>query len=272
MLYRITAAIGFSVALAGPALTQPVPTSQPAIIDIAREVEKPGHFAAHEQTEIRWANLNRRSGFPATSLALVAVSGTPEVWWVSSFSGLGAFGKASTFGGDVPGYNLALGRIAAEDGEHVTNVIRMQAAAVPEASHGPFPEIGKMRVFSILTVQMRQGMEPAFTEIAKRYASIMRAKGVAASWRAYSVLSGAPSGTFLVFSSFPSWDAVEADQKATDAAMAGAAATELEGLMKAAREAVTSTNLRYFNVNPRMSLVSKELMAADPFWAVKSTP
>jgi hypothetical protein len=36
--------------------------------------------------------------------------------------------------------------------------------------------------------------------------------------------------------------------------------------MKASREAVVSSNARYFTVNPRMSLVPKEY-ASDPFWA-----
>ena len=111
-------------------------------------------------------------------------------------------------------------------------------------------------------------MEPVFTEIAKKYAAIMKARNVATSWRAYEVISGAPSGTFLVFSSYPSWDAVEAERQAANAAMGGTSTMDLESLMKSMRDAVTTSNARYFTVNPGMSLVSKELMA-DPFWAPK---
>lgn len=55
-----------------PALgQQPFPTSQPAIIQITREIEKPGHFGSHEQTEIRWAALNRTVPNVPSSLALL---------------------------------------------------------------------------------------------------------------------------------------------------------------------------------------------------------
>jgi len=268
MFSRRTIAAGIAAVLAPPMAAQQMPSSQPAIISVTREIEKPGHFGVHEAVETRWTDLNRRNNYPYTYLALVANSGTAEVWWVSAYDGLGTFGKAATFGSDNPAYTQALSRIAVEDGEHLNNVIFTQAQSVPDASYGAFPDLATMRVFSVLTVQMRTGMEQSFTEIAKKYAGIMQAKGVKTSWRTYEVISGAPGGTFLVFSTFPSWDAVEADRKATSAAMMGAGPADLEGLMKPWREGVVSSNARYFTVNPRMSLVPKEY-AADPFWAPK---
>jgi len=268
MFNRRMIVAGIAAVLAPTLAAQQMPSSQPAIISITREIEKPGHFGLHEGVETRWADLNRRNSYPVTYLALVANSGAPEVWWVSSYDDLGGFGKAAMFGSDNAAYTQALSRIAAEDGDHLNGVIFTQAQAVPDASYGAFPNLATMRVFSVLTVQMRTGMEQSFTEIAKKYAGIMQAKGVQTSWRTYEVIAGAPGGTFLVFSSFPSWDAVEATRKAGMAAMMGANPADLEGLMKPWREGVVNSNTRYFTVNPRMSLVSKEY-AADPFWAPK---
>lgn len=245
---------------------QPFPTTQPAIISITREIEKAGHFGAHEQIEIRWAALSRSIPNAASSLALVASSGVQEVWWVTTYSGLDAWGKARAYA--TPTYTAALNKIAMEDGDHITNSISTQAVAVPEASYGTFPDVKTVRVYSILTVTTRAGSEGAFTDVAKRYAAIMKAKGVPAAWRAYEVISGAPGGTFLVFSSFPSWEAVEADRKATAAAMAGSSAADLEALTKAMGAGIVSTNNRYFVVNPKMSTVPKEMMS-DPFWSGK---
>lgn len=268
MFSRSAMAAGLVALVAVPMAAQEMPTSQPAIIGITREIEKPGRFGVHEAVEIRWADLSRRHNFPYGYIALVANSGVPEVWWVTGFDGLGSFGKAAAFGSDNPAYMQALSKLAAEDGEHLNTVIFTQAQAVPEASYGSFPDVSKMRVFSVLTVQMRPGMEPVFAEIAKKYAGIMQAKGVQTGWRAYEVIAGGPGGTYLVISSFPSWEAVEADRKASMAAFMGASPADLEGIMKASREAVASTNARYFTVNPRMSLVPKEY-ASDPFWAPK---
>lgn len=245
---------------------QPFPTTQPAIITITREIEKAGHFGAHEQTEIRWAALSRSIPNVASSLALVATSGVQEVWWVTTYSGLDAWGKAQAYAS--PTYTAALNKIAMEDGDHITASISTQAEAVPDASYGTFPDVKTVRIYSILTVTTRPGGEAAFTDIAQRYAAIMKAKGVPAAWRTYAVVSGAPAGTFLVFSSFPSWEAVEANRKATNAAMAGANAADLEAFGKAVSGGIVTMNNRYFTVNPRMSTVPKEMMM-DPFWSGK---
>jgi hypothetical protein len=262
-------AVALTALVTLPLPAQQIPTSQPTIVDISRELEKPGHFAAHEAVEARWAALNRQHNYPHTYLALSAVSGTPEVWWVTPYTGMDAFGKAWAFGSNDASFMQALSKIAMEDGEHLVSFTRMQAAALPEASYGTFPEVAKIRVYSILTVQMRPGHEAAFTDIAKRYAAMMKSKSVPASWRAYEVIAGAPSGTFLVFESYPSWEAVETGRKAAAAAFMGTNPADLEGIMKASRESVMNTNSRYFVLNPRMSLVPKELMASDPFWAPK---
>lgn len=266
MISRSTRTLGVVTLLAVPLAAQQIPTGQPAIISIAREIEKPGRFGVHEAVEIRWADLNRRHNYPYGYIALVANSGVNEVWWVSGFDGLGSFGKSAAFGSDNPAYTQALSKLAAEDGEHLNNVILTQAQALPDASYGAFPDVSKMRVFSVVTIQMRPGMEPMFGEIAKKYAAIMQAKAVPVSWRAYEVIAGAPGGTYLLFSSYPSWDAVETERKASNAAFMGASPADLEGILKSVRDAVASSNARYFTVNPRMSLVPKEF-ASDPFWA-----
>ena len=277
MFSRSAMATGLVALLAVPLAAQQMPTSQPVILGITREIEKPGRFGVHEAVEIRWADLVRRYNFPYGYIALVANSGVPEVWWVTGFDGMGSFGKGAAFGSDNPAYMQALSKLAAEDGEHLNNVIFTQAQAVPDASYGSFPDVSKMRVFSVVTVQMRPGMEPMFGEIAKKYAAIMQAKAVPTSWRAYEVIAGAPGGTYLLFFSYPSWDAVEAERKASMAAFMGASPADLEGIMKGSRDAVASSNARYFTVNPRMSLVPKEY-ASDPFWATpkpaprKTTP
>ena len=264
---RSTAAVLLAASLAAPLAAQ-VRTSQPPIINIFREFEKPGHAGVHEATEVRWTALNRQHNYPYTYVALTAVSGTSEVWWVTAYDGLGAFGKGSTWGSDNAAYQAALSKLSVEDGEHLNNTLAMQAVAVPDASYGAYPDLSKMRVFEVTTFQVRLGSEAAFTTMAKQYAAVMKAGNVATSWRSYQVIAGAPAGTFLVFSSYPSWDAVEAERKAADQAMAAMAAAEGEAFGKAYREAVVSSNSRYFNVNPRNSLVPKEY-GSDPFWAVK---
>lgn len=256
---------------------QAVPSSQPKLLSITREIAKPNHGIAHEAVEARWADLNRRSGFPGAYFALVAASGVEETWWMSAYDTFDALGKASAWGGDNAAYQQSLAKIQAEDADHLTNLITMQARALPEASSGTFPEMSKVRVYSVMTVVMRSGYEDKFGEIAGHYKMIAGGNPNIAGWRAYEVVAGAPGGTYLVFTSFPSWAAVDANEAAWAGAMGGAG-PHLEAAGKLAKEAVANTNVRYFTLNARMSLVPKEWAASDPFWKVapaavkKATP
>ena len=254
--------------LASPVAGQALPTRQPPYLEIFRELEKPGHSAAHEATEARWAQLNRSAGYPVPYIALVATSGTPEIWWVNGAESFDAMGKAMDFG--EASYKASIAKVAMEDGDHITSVTRIQARALPEASHGAFPEVGKARVYSVLTLRVRPGQEQAFNALTKHFTTMASGSAVA-GWRMYEVIAGAPGGTFLVMASFPSWAAVDANEAAWTRMMANAGA-HLQEIGKLSGEAIMSTELRYFSVNPRMSLVPKELAASDPFWAPKPAP
>lgn len=271
MSYRCVVLAGLAPLAAAVLAAQGVPTSQPRLLHITREIEKPNHGVAHEATEARWADFNRRSGYPAAYFGFVSASGAPEMWWFSSFDNLDAMGKTSAFGSDNPPYTQGLARLQAEDADHTSGLVVMHARGVPQASHGAFPEIAKQRVYSIMTVRVRPGYDNVFDEIHSHYKMIAESNPAIAGWRSYQVLSGAPDGTYLVFSSFPSWAAVDANEEAWGRIGEGAT-THFEAASKLEREGVISAETRYFTVNPRISVVPKEMAAADPFWAPKPAP
>jgi hypothetical protein len=244
-------------------VAQSLPSSQPAIINIYREVEKPNHAVAHEASEVRWADFNRRAGYPTSYFGLVAASGVPEVWWISRFENMEGFGKSLSFEGR-PGYNQGLARIMAEDAEHVVSFTSMQARAMRGSSHGLFPDLSKQRIYSIMTVRTNPGHEASFAEIAGHYKKAAGTSEVA-GWRVYEVIAGAPGGTFLILTSFSSWAAVDANEAEWSRVMS-AEGDHLEAASKLAKDAILSTEVRYFTINPRLSVVPKETVAADPFW------
>jgi hypothetical protein len=269
MRYRSVVLVGLVPLAAATLVAQSLPSSQPAIINIYREVEKPNHAVAHEATEERWADFNRRSGYPTSYFGLVAASGVPEVWWISRFENMEGFGKSLSFEAR-PGYNQGLARIQSEDALHVESFTSMQARAMREASHGLFPDLSKQRVYSILTVRVRPGHEPAFSEIAALYKKAAGTSEVA-GWRVYEVIAGAPGGTFLILTSFSSWAAVDANE-AEWARVMGSAGPHMDAAGKLAKDAIVSTEVRFFTINPRISMVPKEVVAADPFWDPKPAP
>jgi hypothetical protein len=250
--------LSLAVPLAGQ-----VRTTQPPVLQIYREIEKPGRFAAHEAVEARWAAHNRQHGLPVNYMALSAVSGPSEVWFVTAYDGLGALGRGTSWGGDNAAYTAGIAKLAAEDGDHLNSVIGMQLEAMPEASAGAYPDVSKMRMVTITTWTVRQGAD--FGALARMYVTLMKAKGIEPSFRSYRVLGGAPDGTVLVFSSAPSWDAHEATEKANNQAFASLAKADADALGKLYAETVSGQTTRFFNVSPRMSLPPKEWLA-DPFW------
>lgn len=266
MNLRPAIAVLLSAAAAAPLAAQ-VRTTQPPMINIFREVEKPGRSAAHEATEVRWTALNRTHNYPYTYLGLTAASGPSEVWWVTAYDGLAAFGKGTAWGGDNAAYSAGLAKIAAEDGEHLNTTSALQARAMPEASYGGYPDLSKQRVYSITTFMVRLGSEQAFATLAQQYAAFLKARNAPVSFRSYEVVAGGPGGMILVFASYPSWEAFEASEKATAQAMASGG-SEAESIGKIYRETVLNVNTRYFTVNPRVSLVPKEYLS-DPFWSGK---
>ena len=269
MSYRSVVVAGLVPLTAVTLVAQTLPRSQPAIINIYREVEKPNHAVAHEATEERWADFNRRSGYPTSYFGLVAASGVPEVWLISSFENMEGFGKSLSFEAR-PGYNQGLARIQSEDAEHVASFTSMQARAMRDASHGLFPDLSKQRIYSIMTVRTKPGYESAFGEIAGHY---KRAAGTSevAGWRVYEVIAGAPGGTYLILTSFSSWESVDANEAEWGKVMSGAG-PHMEAAGKLAKDAIQSTEVRYFTINPRISMVPKEIIAADPFWDPKPKP
>lgn len=269
MRYRSVVVAGLVPLAAATLVAQSLPSSQPAIINIYREVEKPNHAVAHEASEERWADFNRRSGYPTSYFGLVAASGVPEVWWISRFENMEGFGTSLSFEAR-PGYNQGLARIQSEDALHVESFSSMQARAMREASHGLFPDLSKQRVYSIMTVRVRPGHEPAFSEIAALYKKAAGTSEVA-GWRVYEVIAGAPGGTYLILTSFSSWAAVDANE-AEWARVMGSAGPHMDAAGKLAKDAIVSTEVRFFTINPRISMVPKEVVAADPFWDPKPAP
>jgi hypothetical protein len=142
---------------------QAVPTTQPAVLNIIREIEKPGHFAAH---------IDRSAGplnhcYPAMLLALSAVSGPKEVWWVSTFPGMDALGKAEAFRMDNPSYWRPSARSPWRMGALTNSFSTQPRRPAPRARH--VPDVKSQRVYQILTITTRPGGEAAFIDIAQRF-------------------------------------------------------------------------------------------------------
>jgi hypothetical protein len=117
---------------------------------------------------------------------------------------------------------------------------------------------------AVTVLRIKYGHDADLAQVAKLADRRRRKSGSDQPVLAYQVVSGGPSGTFLLFSPMDSlarMDAAPARMAAARQAMGERNRQHFETL---APEVVQSSESLLFAFNPRMSYVSKEFAAADP--------
>jgi len=251
------------------AVAQGVPTTQPKFVHIFREQVKPGRAAEHARWEAGWPAAFEKAKSPYNYIALQSITGPPEVLYVTPLANHAAYAemlKVEESAGLAP----ELERLAKGDAEFLAEQSALQAVAVPELSHGVFPDIGKMRYYEVTTFRIRPGHQDAWMAATRAYKAATARSAPGASWRTYDVVAGAPGGTYLLFSSvgaFAEFDKMMAEGEAT---MKGATAEEMGVLGKFMKESVINVSTNRYRLDPGQSYVNAETKAQDPaFWAKK---
>jgi hypothetical protein len=268
--YLSLAVLALVASVSANALAQSVPTTQPKFLHIFREQIKPGRLADHAQWETGWPAAAEKAKSPNSYLALASVTGPLEVWYVSPYASQAAYGEATAWDEAQPGLTTEFDRLAKGDGEFLADATALQAVAVPELSHGAFPDIAKQRYWEISTFRIRLGHEDAWIAAAKAYKAAAARSAPNANWRTYRVVAGAPDGTYLLFSSVASFGDFDKMMADGDATMKGATAEEMAVLGKFMKESVFSMSTNRYRLDPKQSYVDAATKAKDPaFWGPK---
>ena len=271
---RITLGLTVSALVAGSTATtlaQGMPTSQPKFLHVVREQVKLGRTFEHSRWEAGWPAAFEKAKSPDTYIALESVTGPAEVWYVIPFSTHAAYGESMAKQDADPVLSAELERLSRGDAEFVSEATAMDAQARPELSYGSFPDLAKMRFWEITTFRVKPGHGDDFAAIAKAWAAASARTAPGTSWRTYEVMAGAPSGTYLVFSSygaFADFDKAAADG---DATFKGLTFEERSALQKYDAEAALNSVTNRFRLDPRQSYVPAETRQKDPaFWTPKA--
>lgn len=263
-------ALALLAGVSATAFAQAPPTTQPQFLHIFREQIKPGRAAEHAQWEAGWPAAAARAKSPYSYLALASLTGPLEVWYVTAYASQAAFGESMAWEAGQPALTAESERLSKGDAEFLADANALQAVAIPELSHGAFPDIGTMRFWEITTFRVRPGHEDAWVAATGAYKAASARSAPAANWRTYRVLGGAPDGTYLVFSSvasFGDFDKMMADGEAT---MKGASPEEMELLTKFMKEGVINVSSNRYRLDPKQSYVDAATKAKDPaFWNPK---
>jgi len=252
------------------ALSQALPTSQPKFLHIIREELKVGRGAEHSKWEAGWPAAFEKSKSPNTYIALVAVTGTNETWYVSPYASQAAFGEGAARDDADAVLTAELERLQRGDAEYVEGVKALQAVARPELSHGAFPDIAMMRFWEIGTFQVKPGHDEEFEAAVKAYAAAADRSAPNATWRTYQVVAGAPDGTYLFFSSVKSYGDFDKAKEEGDATFKGLNSDERGAMQKLFDNGMVTSWSNRFRLDPVQSYVSMETRQKDAaFWMPK---
>lgn len=264
------AVLALVAGVSATALAQGVPTTQPKFLHIFREQVKPGRMAEHAQWETGWPAAAEKAKSPYSYLALAAITGPLETWYVTPYASQAAYGESLAFDEAQPGLTTEYERLSKGDGEFLADANALQAVAVPEMSHGAYPDMAKQRYWDISIWRLRLGHEGAFAAATKTYKAAAARSASSASWRTYRVVAGAPDGTFITMSSVASFGEFDKMMAEGEATMKGATPEEIGVLEKFMKESVLSITSNRYRLDPKQSFVDAATKAKDPaFWNKK---
>ena len=243
----------------------------PAVIQISREMVKEGRAAAHEKVESDYAKTFRKANFPYHYLALSAMTGPGEVWFVMAYPSFAAVEKADK-SLEGPALKNDLELLDGRDGELRSSSRSMYAVYRKDLSYHPeFANLAKTRYVSIGSYRVRLGHEAEFMEGGKMILSALEKAEMKNALLAYQVVAGVPGGLYVFIMPMESLKTLD-DQAGQHKAMVEAMGMEnFQRITKGMGETFQSIETAYFRVSPHMSYVSKQTEEADPaFWRPKA--
>jgi len=238
---------------------------------IFREDIKSGKGAAHEKVESAYVRAFAKAGYP-NYIAYANMTGTDQAWFIERYDTYEAMEKVIRMADSEP-LKSTLEAIDAQDGELRTSDRGMIATYQKELSYEPVPaNLAKYRYVQINMVRIRPGHVADFQEMRKLLNAAFAKAGQKQRRVVYSVTSGMPAGTLLIFSGMESLKALDPPPNATS--MLDAFGSEnLARYNKLQSEIVISSEMTLFAVSPKMSNPPKDFIAADPdFWTPKPKP
>jgi hypothetical protein len=244
----------------------------PKVIRIYREDLKPGKQVAHEKVEAAYVRAFSKANWPIHYLALNAISGPSEAWFVEAHDSFASIQKEEQAFENSSALKTELAVLDQQDGDLRTGGRGIIAVSQPDLSYRADrlnDSLPKDRYMSVMTLHIKPGQDSGFREAAKLIHAGDEKAGVDMPIAMYQVVSGMSGGTYFLFSPMNSleyYDSAPTRSKAIHEAM-GENWDKFESLVS---QCITNSESALFSLDPKMSYVSKEFASADPtFWNPK---
>jgi|HubBroStandDraft_1064217.scaffolds.fasta_scaffold04976_8 hypothetical protein len=277
MQQRVFPAIAMGLCLAGIArlsaqIQDETPAPAPRVLMVVREQIKEGREAAHAKAEEAWPRIFQKGNVKTHYVGMTSESGPSEAWFLEPYDSFGGMEKEraaieqSALAADLETANVV-------DGELRTGSRTLLAVFRDDLSFHAAEAISSMpkcRHMGVTLLRVKYGHDADLVQAARLLIDGDEKSNSDQPALTYQVISGGPSGTYLLFSPMDSlarMDAAPARMVAARQAMGERNRQHFDAL---AADAVQSSESLLFAFNPKMSYVSPEFAAADPeFWNPK---
>ena len=268
--WRSLCAFALLAAGGGALVAQSLPTSQPKLLTISRERIKVGHDSAHVKTEAGWPAAYTQAKSPDYYLALVSMTGSAEVWFITPRDSYTGWGRSMERDEANPELSADLDRLWVADAEHLDGSDQIETTARPDLSHGNYPDLNHTRFWRITIMRVRPGHDKQFADMVAQYKTVASRVAPNLAWRIYAVTAGMPGPTYILFSSVQAFGQFDAMTTDYNAIIKGATPQEAAAFQKFGAEDLVSSTANRYRLDPAMSYVSDETKKADPaFWNKK---
>ncbi len=242
------------------------------VLSVYRETVKPGKSVAHDAHEVTWAGALVAAKNPSGFLAITAMAGPAENWYVSPFAKWADYEKSNKATEDTPALAAIQKRYASVEGEFLSDGRMMLLTAVPDLSYGGPADLAASRYFSVTRITVRPGHNAEYEESRRIIKAAHESAKLTDRFSLWRVAAGGPAGTYYQFVARKSL--AEIDEGAVihgpayQAALGGPEGQKkLDAL---AASAIISSQVDHFAFAPQQSIPPPEWVKADPgFWSRK---
>jgi hypothetical protein len=268
------------IALAPAALGAQAAPAAPVfnVLTVYRETVKVGKGAAHDTHEEAWAAANAAANSPTPMIAMTAMSGSPEIWYMSAFPTWADYEKSNK-AGESPALAAIGKKFSSMEGEYLSDGRLMVLTYRADLSYGGPADLPSSRYNSVTRISVRPGHGDEYEENRKMVKAAHESAKLSDKYSMWQAASGAPAGTFFLFVARKSLGEID-EGAAIHGAAYQAALGGAEGQKKMnanAAAAIISSQTDHFAFSPQQSLPPADWVTADPgFWkrkaAAKKTP
>src|SRR5438552_4646493 len=180
-------------------LAQSPPMPATNVLSIYRESVKAGKGPAHDAHETAWAGALVAAKSPNHFIAMSALTGPNEIWYVSAFPTWADYEKANATAISNPALAAIGKQYTPAESDYLSDARQMTLRPRTELGYGPPRDLPNMRYISVTRISVRPGHTAEYEEARRLIKAAHEAAKLTDHFSVWESTSGALGGTFSTF-------------------------------------------------------------------------